>query len=442
MASPLDSIEQIVPPQSAGTSQASVPQQTPATNTNTMYMQDYGCAGYKGAYQISLKGLWDCDNSEGNNIDNVVSLLLYCKDSQQYRNDNHLILAFLGSKNCLNKLVHLTEAQLNNLDEFLAWLRAYTRVDESYYRNKLKTLKQNKINFRTYFYDLVETYRKGHFKPKDTALSKSDKEAIIEKFILGVSDPRVKQQLAMMPENQITFDETGTSIVCRAEYIAQQLRNLYNDNDKQEAGLATADPVQIAAAVIPHEMQAMQKTLVELTTAMNSLLSKKEDQPSERKVAFEPSHYANVTCYNCKGRGHYSRDCRSSEKFRRENFRRYNNRNRRYDNGYRSRSRGRQYDNRDRGNYGNRGYSRDHRDSRDRRYDNRDRSNSRRRNYNSYQSRSRDRNDRRSNSRSRYNSGDYQSRKTSFNIECNHRPPCRNPRDCMDREQGREQGNQ
>ena len=334
---------------------------------NTVYLSQLGYPGYKGAYQVPLKNLWSPDSDDGHNIDYIVEILRFCKASKQYRDDRNLILAFLGQNGAMSRISNLSDEQLSDLEVFIKWLNKYNKMDGNYYRTKFKKLQQGSKSFRTFLYDVESCYRKAHEKNKDANLSKNDKQQIVNGFIRGLKDPRIKLALIQLPDSQKIIDHNSDNdIVSHAEQLKLTFADIYRDEDNigelatQQQKFHTTNAVitDTVTESIKQLEDKFNKELTLLAEANKKLESKfkkeSESAPNPCKNPNEVAEYREQHrprpkfqgyCYGCGRWGHHIQECRASAKYARGSAQRNENMDRRFG----------RYNQRGRGNWNNRG---------------------------------------------------------------------------------------
>ena len=239
--------------------------------------------GFMGGFELDLSNLWFPDQTDkGADVSEVSSILQYCRDTQQYRNDATLILAFLAKNNCLNRLSNLTNEEKNNLDPFCQWLQNYSRKDENYYKEHFRSMKQDKKSPKTFVLDLECVYRKAHGKTKTADLSESDKRAIIRAYIKGVSNPKIRNDLASLPEDGIIYGHPKKGVEQHHEYYLQLQKELYKVEGQH---------VQIHPTAIRNdEITQLTQQISQLVTLQSTQQEKINQQNSQITALIASSH--------------------------------------------------------------------------------------------------------------------------------------------------------
>ena len=277
---------------------------TPDPN-QIVYPQNFGAPGWFGAYSVKLDNVFNPDDPNSkNNVEDCVHLLEFCNNSNQYRNQETLIMAFLGSNSMINRIGNLSHAQLTDLNVFCEWLRTFCRHDVTHFKNLFNSCRQGSASAMSYFLNLENYYRKSHSMTKAVPLSHVAKKTIIKQYIKGLNNEKVKQALAVIPEHNVTYDGP-TGIVSQTEYFGQQLRDLYPD-----------PPSHIAQAAVVENFNPQLQILTETIKKIGKELE---------EVKFNLTKQKEPYCSKCKDRNHNTNDCRASPKFKRQGNQRFNN---------------------------------------------------------------------------------------------------------------------
>mgnify|MGYP001184517863 CR=1 FL=1 len=296
-------------------------QQNNQSNGEPNYLANLGCPGYMGTHVIQLKDLWNPNGADGNNVEDAIEVLKLCKETNQYREDRYLIMAFLDNNNAVNLMKDLNMKQRTNLEDFISWLRDFAISDETYFKIKLREFKQGTKAFRSYFIEIVNLYRKSHGKKESDELNEYDQRKIIKCFIKGVNNKRIKQHLAVISPTAISFDIKGTTIVDHAENLKLALRDVYDDEQEElNRPLATMGQSFNTTNMHIGEIPKLQETLADqLSKGLEVGFSKMMSMMTVHDEKLEKKQ--KLPCTNCGSRDHTAEQCRTSEKSRRQKSR-------------------------------------------------------------------------------------------------------------------------
>ena len=135
-------------------------------------------------------------------------------------------------------------------------------------------------------------YKKAFSK---TDLTANDRKTIKRQYLKGILDKRVQARLMGLPESELGL-EGNKGLVETSKYFSQQIK-----------------------AVLGNEVDNHVHMVSAMTKAINEMNLFTQNAKQE---LFKSKN--NLKCFKCGAQGHFQRDCRSSDKSRRQNNRRAN----------------------------------------------------------------------------------------------------------------------